>query len=79
VIGLVIEAIRKDCVAANRVSAADHLCADCIEMHFVSPANQGGDARNLAALDIAGHDVVHMAEPRSGQSAGAHIFYLTVK
>src|SRR5437879_13492800 len=41
-------------------------------MHLAAPTDQRDEARHFAALDIAGHDLVHAAEPRLGQSCGAH-------
>jgi hypothetical protein len=42
-------------------------------MHLAAPAEQRDDPGHVAALDIAGHDVVHAAEPRLGQPSGAHL------
>ncbi len=61
----------EDRVATHRVAAADRLEADRIDMRLAAPADQRDDARHVAALDIAGHDLVHAAEPRLGQSSGA--------
>jgi hypothetical protein len=62
----------KDRVAPDRVAAAERLHADRIDVHLAAPAEQIDDAGHGAALDMAGHDVVHAAEPRRGQSSGAH-------
>jgi hypothetical protein len=36
------------------------------------PADGGDDAGHFAALDMAGHDVVHAAKPRLGKPSGPH-------
>src|SRR5207245_11509628 len=41
-------------------------------MHLAPPADQRDETGHFTALDIAGHDIVHAAEPRPGQSTGAH-------
>ena len=73
VIGLVIEEMRK--IVSRRIGsrAADRLSADRVDVHLAPPADQRDEAGHLAALDVAGHDVVHAAEPRPGQSPGAHL------
>ena len=48
------------------------LHADRIDMHLAPPADQRDETGHCAALDMAGHDVVHAAEPGLGQSSGAH-------
>src|SRR5438046_2474022 len=48
------------------------LGADRIDMHLAPPADQRDDTGPFAVLDMAGHDVVHAAEPRLGQSSDAH-------
>src|SRR6266545_6909511 len=44
-----------------------------IDMPLAPPADQRDEARHLAALDMAGHDLVHAAEPRLRQTSGAHL------
>src|SRR3954466_6263516 len=40
---------------------------------YLAPATDPRDGtRAFAARDIAGHDIVHAAEPRLGQSCSAH-------
>jgi hypothetical protein len=55
----------------DRFGAAGRLHADRIDMHLAAPADQR-DETGHAALDMAGHDVVHAAEPRLGKPSGAH-------
>jgi hypothetical protein len=59
-------------VAPHRLAASGRLQADRIDMHRAPPAHRHDDARHLAALDVTRHDLVHPAEPCSGQSAAAH-------
>ncbi len=67
-----------DRVAPHRVAAADRLHADRIDMHLAPPADQRDDTGHFAALHIAGHDVMHAAEPRLGQFTVAHLLSLSV-
>ena len=48
------------------------LRADRVDVDRSPPADQRDDPGDLVALDVAGHHVVHTAEPRLGQSSGAH-------
>src|SRR5712692_3501032 len=41
-------------------------------MHLAPSADESNDTRHFTALDIAGHDIVHAAEPRLGQSSSVH-------
>jgi hypothetical protein len=47
-------------------AAADRLHANRIGMHLAPPADQCHDTGHLAALDIAGHDLVHAVEAPFG-------------
>src|SRR2546421_8543715 len=74
-IGLVIEEMRKMVSRRMGGASADRLRPDHINMHLAPPADQRDETRHFAALDIAGHDLVHAAEPRPGQSSGAHYLF----
>jgi hypothetical protein len=41
-------------------------------MHLAAPGDPRDDAGHLAALDMAGHDVVQAAEPPPGQRPGGY-------
>ena len=68
VIGLVIEAMRK--IVSRRIGVAglDGQRADRLDVHLAAPADQRDEAGHLAALDVAGHHVVHAAEPCGARS-----------
>jgi hypothetical protein len=62
----------EDRATPHRVTAANRLRADCIDVGFGAPADQRDDTGHVAALDVAGHNVVHAGEPRRGKSSYAH-------
>ena len=61
----------EDRVAAHRLAAAERLRADRVDVHLAAAADQRDEPRHAAALDVAGHDVVHAAQPRSESAAPA--------
>src|SRR5438132_5492792 len=50
------------------VTVGRDLGATGIDVHLAAPADQRDDAGHVAALDIAGHHVVHATEPRLRQA-----------
>src|SRR5205823_3592141 len=66
----------EDRVAPHRLATTDRLHADRVDMHLTAPAHQRDQARHFAALDIARHDVAHVAKPRVGPSSAAHACFL---
>ena len=65
----------EDGVAPHWGAITDRLRPHHINMHLAPPADQRDETRHFTALDIAGHDLVHAAEPRPGQSCGAHYLF----
>jgi hypothetical protein len=61
----------EDGVAPHRLTA-DRLSPDHVDVHLAPPADQRDETGHFAAFDIAGHDLMHAAEPRLGQSPTAH-------
>jgi hypothetical protein len=53
-------------------AAPERLLADRIDVDLAAPADERDETGELAARNIAGHDIVHAAKPRPGQSSGAH-------
>src|SRR5438094_401564 len=59
--------------SSSRSRHSSHrLRADRIDLHLAAPAHQHDDPGHVATLDIAGHDVVHAAEPRPGPPSAPH-------
>jgi hypothetical protein len=56
---------------SQRAFAAGRLCSNRLDVDLSAPADQRHHARYIAALDVAGHHIVHTEEACLGESSCA--------